>query len=238
MDGVKLLNRRDLKYVMHLDEAMNLFDNLKKHYKILTINDKISTHYETLYFDYPDFEFYIRHHNERVNRYKVRYRKYVESELVYFEIKHKDNRGWTSKERCKRKKIHTDISEKSRDLIINNTTIDPDKLEQKLWVNYERITLVSNNMNERLTIDLDLSYKWEDTTVPFNNMVIMEVKVSGNVHSPAIRILKDAHVRQFGISKYCMGIATIYPHLKQNNFKPKLNYISKYKTYALITNTQ
>lgn len=238
MDTVKLLNRRDLKYVMHVDEANLALEQLLKHYRVLQIEDKLSTHYDTLYFDYPNFDFYIRHHNERVNRYKVRYRKYVESELVYFEIKHKDNRGWTSKERCKRKKIHDTINEKSLDLLASKTSLDTENLAPKLWVNYERVTLVSNTMNERLTIDFSLTYHWHEREVAFGNLVIMEVKVGGNVHSPAVQILKDLHIREYSISKYCMGIAIIYPHLKRNNFKPKLNYISKFKTNDTTTNTQ
>jgi len=229
LDQVALLDRRDIKYIFHLSQLPDLLNELKDHYRILTIDESNATDYQSLYFDYPDFQFYIRHHNGRVNRYKVRYRRYIQSNLVFFEVKFKDARGWTSKERCKRKKIHHEINEKSLDFINERTNLDATLLQPKIYVNYTRLTLVSKAMNERLTIDLSLSYNWENNTRSYDNLVIMEVKIGSNLISPAVRVLKRYHIREYSISKYCIGIALIYPHLKRNNFKPKLLTLQKYK---------
>ena len=49
---------------------------------ILTIDNKKIACYKTLYFDTKYFDFYHHHHNNKVNRYKVRIRKYVDSNLL------------------------------------------------------------------------------------------------------------------------------------------------------------
>ena len=73
--------------------------NCGKRISILQIDGKRKHDYKSLYFDTEDRKFYNDHHNQRVNRYKVRYREYVDSGLVFLEIKCKNNKGKTIKKR-------------------------------------------------------------------------------------------------------------------------------------------
>ena len=106
MDGVKLLDRVDIKFAFNYNRLPLILNGLQEHYRILDVNGVKQNSYETLYFDTPDFKLYHDHHNCRANRYKVRYRKYVESNLKFFEVKYRNNKGRTVKSRVRRKNIN------------------------------------------------------------------------------------------------------------------------------------
>ena len=55
-------------------------------------------------------KFYNDHHNQRVNRHKIRFREYVDSGLIYLEVKCKTNKGKTVKKRLKVDKISKSLS--------------------------------------------------------------------------------------------------------------------------------
>ena len=59
-------------------------------------------------------------------------------------------------------------------------------------------------------------------------MGFVEVKQGGvNRHSPIISYMKKNQLRAVGISKYCLGVAMLYPSIKSNTFKEKLLRIKK-----------
>ena len=83
MDSVKLLNRIDTKYTFRPNNINEFLESLQSFYRILEINGNRINHYQTLYFDTPNYQLYLDHHNDRVNRYKLRFRKYIYSNLFY-----------------------------------------------------------------------------------------------------------------------------------------------------------
>lgn len=227
MDSVKLLDRTDTKFVFNYSRLPLILKSLQDHYKILDVNGIKQNRYETLYFDTADFKLYLAHHNGRINRYKVRYRKYVDSDLVFFEVKYKNNKGRTIKSRVKRKVIDNVIEGKSTTLIIEKTPLQAEDMQPKLWVNYSRITLVNKISTERLTLDLDLEFKKENQTQTYKNLVIAEVKQEKIGSSPFLNVMKMNHVREGSISKYCFGVVTLIDGIKKNSFKPKLLTLNK-----------
>ena len=52
LDEVKLLNRIDSKYIVHVSQFIELLDEIKTSYKVLKIEDKMIHSYESLYFIY------------------------------------------------------------------------------------------------------------------------------------------------------------------------------------------
>ena len=90
LDKVRLLNRKDTKFVFSKANLLLFLDKLKPFYQILEINGLRTFAYENTYFDTDEFLFYIQHHNESRKRFKVRHRKYCETNEQYFEIKIKD----------------------------------------------------------------------------------------------------------------------------------------------------
>jgi hypothetical protein len=181
-----------------------------------------------LYFDTKDFDLYRIHHNGKLNRFKFRCRKYVESNLHFFEVKFKNNKGRTIKDRIKRPEIIRQISGKAEELVKSVTNVDPALLQPKLWVNYVRITFVNKISQERLTIDTDLTFVDDYKKVKLEGLVIAEVKQGkASDTSPFISLMRQNKVLQNSISKYCLGVISLNPAIKKNRFKPTLLYINK-----------
>ena len=159
MEEVKLLNRMDSKFIFEVGKLPAILEQLYSSYYVLQIGQVRLQRYETLYFDTPGYELYLNHHNKRLNRFKVRSRKYVDSGSCYFEIKFKNNKGRTLKERKKHKGPQEDITGKNEHLLTSRTKLTPGMLEPILWINFSRITLVNHGMSERVTIDTGLTFR-------------------------------------------------------------------------------
>ena len=227
MDSVKLMDRTDTKFIFKLSELPNILSQLNTNYKVLDINGSKISQYESLYFDTPNFELFRKHQCGKANRFKIRFRRYVESNLIFFEIKLKNNKGRTIKNRIKEKKIDGIIHEKANNLLQSNSPYNTEKLEAKLWVNYSRITLVNNNSPERVTIDLNLHFKNDTKIKHIDNLVIAEVKQDKAKSSEFMKVMKKQHIREGSISKYCLGVINLIEKIKYNNFKPKLITLNK-----------
>ena len=227
MEGVKLLDRTDTKFVFNAKLLPVVLDSLSEYYKILDVNGIKQNRYETLYFDTPNFKLYHDHHNGRINRYKVRYRKYVDSDLVFFEVKYKNNKGRTIKSRINRKSIQEVIEGKSIAFINEKTSLQAEALQSKLWVNYSRITLVNKVTTERLTIDLDLEFKKDEQVQNFPSLVIAEIKQEKAGPSPFLKVMKKNHIREGSISKYCFAVVSLMNGIKKNKFKSNLLTLKK-----------
>lgn len=227
MDNVKLMDRTDTKYVFKLNDLPAFLNEIKDDYRVLDVNGHRISRYESLYFDTKNFDLYLCHHRGKPGRYKVRCRKYVESELHFFEVKYKNNKGRTIKDRVKQKQIDGQIVDSAEALLKEKTPLIASSLEAKLWVNYSRITLVNRNSPERVTIDVDLTFKNNAIDKTIDNLVIAEVKQDKALVSAFIKLMKRYHVREGSMSKYCYGVISLFDTIKYNNFKPKLITIKK-----------
>lgn len=227
MDTVKLLDRMDKKYTFTVSELVEILEAAKHNYKVLTIDGKLFAHYETRYFDTQDYEMYTRHHNKHLNRHKVRFRSYLDSGILFFEVKYKTNKGRTIKKRVVRPFKDYTIDQEAQSLLRKRTPYTEDDLRESLRVYYSRITLVNKNLKERITIDFDLHYAFGEQTKSFQNMIIAEVKQSKSGESAFIELMKKRRIKDISISKYCLGMASLAPHVKKNNFKIKLHYVDK-----------
>lgn len=225
MDNVKLMNRVDTKYLFHKNRLPALIALIKHNYRILEIEGKRLMTYDNVYFDTPDFKMYYAHHNGKQNRYKIRIREYVESELSFTEIKFKNNKGKTKKKRF----ITNNLTPKESDLFIKeHSPFAFDTIEQKLYINFNRFTLVHKTKKERATIDMNLHLKKDNKEQLLENLIIAEIKQeSYQNNSEIIQALKRLGIRKQRMSKYCIGIAALYKNIKQNNFKPRIRKISK-----------
>jgi hypothetical protein len=228
MDAVKLLDRTDTKFLFHRSKLEQVLNGVKDHYRVLEINNVRNNAYETLYYDTPGFELYLKHHNDRSNRYKIRYRKYVGSDLNFFEIKFKNNKGRTIKSRIQRSEVEMEIRGKAKALLEDTTHYTSEMLRPVFWVNYSRMTLVSRNFSERLTIDTFLTFKNECSSVSFDNLIIAELKQEkASLRSPFARLMTEGRIKQNSLSKYCLGVTQLIDDVKKNNFKPKLLTLNK-----------
>lgn len=226
MSGVALLNRTDTKYVLSKTTLQKIMPQLTENYSTLVVEGRRLSSYRTLYFDTATFELYRRHHAGVLDRYKVRAREYMDSQLAFLEVKHKTNKGRTIKSRMKTPGLAASFYGKKGKFLRKNYPFNTAELEPKLWVKYSRITLVSHHRKERVTIDLNLSYTWNEQTIHLPYIAIVEIKQEGLSHqSDVAHQLRQHQVRSTGFSKYCVGISLLYPELKHNNFKAKLRLV-------------
>lgn len=227
MNSVALMKRTDTKYVINVNKLPTVLENLLDSYRILEIKERRIMNYSSLYLDTDDFKFYLDHHNGRVNRTKIRQRKYVDSDLTFLEIKKKNGKGETNKFRIRINDFETELSTESKKFI-SEITEQEYNLQTSLWNSFNRITLVNLEENERVTIDLNLTYTKNEKEKKYSNIVIVELKQSRfDRKSLVVKALKSVGHNPYSISKYCIGVANLYQHLKFNTFKPKLLKINK-----------
>ncbi len=228
MDSVKLQDRVDTKFMFHDSFLPNVLQKMTLDYKILEVSDFRYSNYETLYFDTDDFALYLQHHNGKLNRFKFRSRKYVESNLHFFEVKFKSNKGRTVKDRIKHHEIVKELHGKAKEFLVETSGYDAELYKAQLWVNYRRHTFVNKHSQERLTIDTNLTFLDDRNQKNYNGLVIAEVKQdSAHDKSPFIELMKKYHVRNKSISKYCLGVISLHPEIKKNRFKETLLYLNK-----------
>jgi hypothetical protein len=229
MEEVKLMNRIDTKYIFKRDLLDNILNQIVNNYYILSINDKRSFPYESLYYDtHKDF-MYLSHHNGKLNRYKIRFRKYVDSNDTFLEIKKKVKGIQTFKSRIVVNDLESELTEVSKNFIEENTLFDPNQLKPTIYTNFDRITLVNKNFSERVTIDRNLQFLSNpDNSAMLDNTVIVEVKRSIEAKRTfLIDALTKLRIHPAGMSKYCIGRALLDPKLKTNNFKEKIRNLNK-----------
>lgn len=228
MDGVKLMDRMDVKYLIPVNLLPEILSDAKQYYKLLEVDNQRLFPYETLYYDTKDLSLYHQHQVGKQNRYKVRSRNYVGSNLQFFEVKFKNNRGRTIKKRIKTNGINEAfLQEDSSAFLTKISPLEPTNLKGVMWVNYTRLTLVGRNTPERLTIDLELTFKNDTKEIQYAQIAIAEIKQEKIGASPILDILKKHQLKSGSISKYCFGIISLFDGIKQNNFKKHLKRISK-----------
>ncbi len=229
MDAVALQDRTDTKYVFHIDKLSELLKTLLPKYRILEVNGLRLSDYESHYFDDDASTFYHMHHNSHGFRFKVRYRRYVNSAISFFEVKKKINTNRTIKKRIPCDTISDSISGAEKDFFEKLTHLDASKLHPKVQIDYSRITLVSKDLKERATFDLFLKFHNNGKVSSYDKIVIAEIKQNSIDHSsPVIKQLKSMHIIEAAsLSKYCLGVYHLYNDVKKNNFKPQVHFLNK-----------
>lgn len=227
MDGVNLMTRNDTKFAFLSPQLPLVLDKLKEHYQLLTIHGNSVCSYKTLYFDTADLKLYAMHHNGRLNRYKVRYRNYVENNKGFLEIKFKNNKGKVIKKRIASAEPGATWNNDAFNFLRTNTPYDPSMLVPLLWVNYKRITLVGKEFKERVTFDMEIEFSSASKKHVLDNLIIAEVKQAEKIRTPVMAVLKNLKIKEEPLSKFCLGVMHIYPQAKKNNFKEKLVTLNK-----------
>lgn len=240
MDSVKLMNRVDTKYVISQNQLADLLHKAITEYKVVKIDGQRISPYSSIYFDTNDFQMYVTHHNNKLNRQKVRMRSYLNSGVSFLEIKNKNNKGRTSKKRIV---IDTEqfnnifIDKKGEDLIDRKTSFHLQDLSPSLHNYFYRITLVDKDRTERVTLDLNLTYRnlHNSELQAIQNVVIVELKQDGNILSKFEEWLREISATPMGMSKYCLGIIMTIPDIKYNRFKKKVLYINRISEMEQLT---
>ncbi len=232
LDQVRLMNRTDRKFCLHISQLPSVLEALNKQYSVLEINDETIFKYDNTYFDTPDNHMFLCHQNGKRNRYKIRLRNYVNSDDSFLEVKFKNNKGRTIKERIERPNFEHTFSAEESYFIKSASPYCGHQIEPKIQSNFNRFTLVNHHFTERVTVDILPGFKNQDKQIILHNLVIIEVKQSKS-ENPALvnRVLQAHRIQPQGFSKYCVGRSLLEDDLKKNNFKPLLLKIRKENYY-------
>lgn len=228
IEQVKLMNRIDTKYWFHTDKLSEILEEAKAFYNILEIEGKTILSYSSTYFDTEFDSMYTAHHNGKLNRFKVRQRTYLDSGISFLEIKRKSNKGRTIKSRIATENHTFQFNDEEALFLSDNCPFTSEHLKPAISNTFKRITLVGKELDERCTIDFNLSFSTNGQRKELNNLSIIEIKTDGlPSQSKLAGILLNRGIKKSGFSKYCIGRALLGGALKTNAFKPRLRQMKK-----------
>lgn len=229
MDEVMLMDRVETKYVFSSKRLPALLDLLSLRYKILDINTVRSFPYLTTYLDTADLLFYMQQVRGKLNRHKIRYRRYESTGSSFLEIKKRTNKNRTVKWRIENS-LTTDTPDVRASIFIKEYLPDLcSELKPVLINGFTRLTLIGIECRERITLDYDLTFSSPDKnncTLPF--LAIAEIKRDRHYgSSPFGIIMKGYGIQPTRFSKYCIGSAITSQMPRTNTLKQNLLLINK-----------
>lgn len=230
MDSVALMDRTDCKFIFPSTKLPHILAMAPNHYRILEINDQRRFTYTTTYLDTDDYQFYRHHIAGKLNRYKVRFRVYESTSASYLEIKFKSNKMRTHKWRIKNAMDCGMLDSAAQQFITENLGCNI-RLKPVQTSKFERITMVSLEHKERVTIDYNLQFSSIDgrqISLPY--LSIAEIKQEKSKDFSAFKkILMENRINPSGFSKYCIGNALLKIFPDKNGYKEKLLILEKIK---------
>lgn len=231
MKGVRFMNRIDTKYLFSVRKLHDLLISCETDYKVLEINHQRQFNYKTVYFDTPELLFYYQHVTGKLSRYKVRIRTYETNGLTFLEVKHKSNKGRTSKTRIEKENGDRYGDQKSQSFLNELVSPEANSLKPVITTGFTRITLAGLDASERITIDFNLSFnnfKGAKAELPF--LAVAEIKRDkSHGNSAFVQQMKKMGLHRCSFSKYCVAMALVNDVPKQNTLKPKLLLLKKIK---------
>lgn len=226
--GEQQMNRIDSKFPLHVSKLAGILSGLESYYKIVEVKNSVVSPYVSLYFDTPDHKFFNNHQNGIVKRAKVRYRSYPITGTTFLEVKRKQNKGRTIKERIISNDLSFPFEEEEMEFMARSLPkIDPAKLIPAVTVKYHRVAFISKGGKERFSLDFNVNAQYDEDHADFGAVVILEVKQDYKFSSPIFDQLHKARIRQTSMSKYCLSSSLLKPELKANLFKPTLRKLKK-----------
>lgn len=232
MDGVKLQDRVDTKFVLAERQLPEVLEAMLSDYRLLEVDGVRGTSYRSLYFDTPNLKNYKDHHNKRTFRVKVRYREYIGSGLVFLEVKRKTGGGRTDKARMRVPAIPEALTGAEL-AFVQEAGRSTEPMEPSLWNHFSRYTFVSKHGAERLTMDLGLRFTDPHGEGALGGIVVAELKQSrADRSSPFAALMRAKGIRPAGMSKYCVGLLTLQRPVKHNAFKEVLLKLERLRKAA------
>ena len=80
------------------------------------------------------------------------------------------------------------------------------------------------------TIHIDVNFKYHEFNSGLKNVVIVELKQPTlSRTTPIYKVLKDAQIKSYNVSKYCIGLIKTHgiEKVKYNRFKKKIIQLNK-----------
>jgi hypothetical protein len=218
----ELLERVDRKYFLPIPALGELTQRLARDFAVLDIDGRQVFGYQSVDFDTPSLASYRAHVQGRRRRFKVRTRTYLDSGLCMLEVKLKGFRGMTVKLRTGHQAERTDLLD-ARALEFVAASIRenydlplPDALRPMLVTTTHRATLINRCTPSRITLDVDLRCSADGSEVAAKDTHVLVETKGGTQGSLADHSLHDMGIRPVNVSKYCVGVAMLHPHVASN----------------------
>jgi SPX domain protein involved in polyphosphate accumulation len=223
-----LMERIDRKFAIHIDQAPQVIAKLSSDYQVISVDGRVISKYNSLYFDTSKYDFYSAHQRGFKNRMKVRYRSYPETSTTFLEVKSKNNKSFTTKERVLTPSMAWPFTVQLNEFIKRQLPdIEPLDLRPTVRIDYERIGFISEDRTERFSLDFNIRFSHDGKEDGFENLAILEVKQPNVAQSPVVMAMRHRSIEEQSLSKYCMALSAINPKLRSNNFKPIFRKIEK-----------
>lgn len=221
----ELQSRVDRKYLVTPDRFDAFIDACGDHLRVLEIDGLRDFRYESVYFDTPDLAAYHRSATGRRSKFKVRTRTYVDSAACMLEVKTEGGRGQTVKDRMPYPLDRREVLDDDADAFVTDRVragAVAGDLAPVLRTRYARMTLVDPAAGTRVTCDARLvCTEPGGRTARMDTHVLIETKSLGGA-TAADRVLWSMGERPTPISKYCVGLAMVRPHLPAHRWNRTL----------------
>ncbi|ARP71696.1 VTC domain-containing protein [Streptomyces pluripotens] len=220
-----LQHRTDRKYLLPLDRARLLVDQLAGSHHVLDLAGRRTTSYLSTYFDTGQLGAWRAHIQRRRRRWKVRTRLYAEDGLCRVEVKTKDGRGATVKHALKAPtRAYGRLDDSAAEFVDGvlrraDVPVAPAALSAAAEIRYVRAALADLDHGTRVTLDGVLTCHHGDRTAALDpGHVLVETK-GGARPAPADRLLLRLGARPVSLSKYIVGQSLLRPGLPDNDVR-------------------
>ncbi|MCD8032616.1 MAG: polyphosphate polymerase domain-containing protein [Bacteroides sp.] len=229
MQAVHLMNRIDTKYVVSVAQVYEFFRLARDRYRVQEIRQERMPHYHTLYWDTGNKAMFHAHQLGRRVREKIRMRTYVDTGISFLEVKNKTNKGRTDKKRMSVRRTLGLSEEGVREFLDQYAWYRQEELSPHIENSFRRVTLVNQQMTERLTVDLGIGFHnvLTGNKISLDGLAVVEWKRDGLSPSPVREILRTLRIRPMGFSKYCIGSVLTDPFLRHNRMKIRLRQLQR-----------
>ncbi|UUZ60089.1 polyphosphate polymerase domain-containing protein [Nocardioides sp. B-3] len=221
----ELQSRVDRKYLVTPDRFDEFVRACGDTLRVLEIDGLRDFRYESVYFDTPDLKAYHQSATGRRSKFKVRTRTYVDSATCMLEVKTEGGRGETVKTRMPYPLEGREaLDDEAGEFVDERVHLDggAGELEPVLRTRYARQTPVNLAEGSRVTCDARLVCTAPGgQTARMDSHVLIEIKSLGGA-TTADRVLWSMGERPVPISKYCVGMAMVRPHLSANRWNRTL----------------
>jgi VTC domain len=238
----ELLTRVDGKYVVPRTDLPRFLEALAgrteapgRGPRVLSIGDRRQSSYESVYYDTPSLTSYLQAARKRPRRFKVRTRAYLDSGQAFLEVKTRDGRRRTVKNRMDMPadaRWGRELDPLAQSFVaghLDRAVQRPDEvswqLARTLSTRYRRTTLFLPTDVARVTIDLDLrACNRQGATLAAPSVAIVETKTDGRACA-ADRALWRLGIRPVRVSKYGTSLAALDPDLPAHKWRPALRQL-------------
>jgi len=223
-ERVKLMNRIDTKYIITIDDVFSLLNALRQNYHVLEISSQRTGTYTSIYYDTSDRKMFYSHVTGRLPRYKVRERTYSQNGQKFFEVKQKDNKRRTFKQRISILENSSEVN----DWLPQQAPFNSEDLSPVLVNSFERITLINNEHTERVTVDFNIQFSAPTGAVTpiYDRIAIVELKQNKTAESFVRKYLRSNGVHPKSVSKFCMGLLLLFGN--ETGYKRYKKYFSQF----------